>query len=119
MPSGSRDLGLFLQDIADSASWIVHWTAGLTREQFLEDRLTFDAVLRNLTIMGEAAKNIPAEYRDLHPEIAWRAAAGFRDIAMHSYFNLRAPMVWDIVANNVPGILTQILVLLGSPSGEG
>ena len=67
MPSESRDFGLFIADIVESAGLIVRWTESLSMDEFLEDRRTFDAVLRNLTVMGEAAKHIPEEFRQLHP----------------------------------------------------
>ncbi len=118
MPSESRDFALFVDDIAECADIIVEWTASLSMEAFLSDRKTFDAVLRNLTLMGEAAKHVPAEFRAEHPAVPWREIAAFRDMAMHAYFNLRPPMVWDIVRNHVPEVRHQLGILRRQLAGE-
>lgn len=112
MPSGSRDLRLFVEDMLDSAEIVIEWTQGLAAEQFLADRKTYDAVLRNLTVMGEAAKQVPGEVRDAYPEVPWRAIAGFRDLAMHSYFGLSQHMVWSIVSETLPRLVTPLADVL-------
>ena len=66
--------------------------------------------------MGEAVKHLPDELRRTHQEVPWRSIAGFRDIAMHGYFSLVPPMVWNIVSENVPGVLEQILRVLAMES---
>lgn len=112
MPSGSRDLRLFVEDMLDSASIIIEWTSLLDAEVFVADRKTYDAVLRNLTVMGEAAKQVPPEVRDAFPEVPWRAIAGFRDLAMHSYFGLSQHIVWSIVSETLPGLVSPLAEVL-------
>jgi uncharacterized protein with HEPN domain len=65
-------------------------------------------VLKNLEVIGEAAKRLPAEIKDAHPEIAWRDIAGLRDIIVHEYFGLDRDIVWDVVENRVPVLLAQL-----------
>ena len=84
----SRDYRLFLDDIQDSCAKILRYTRGLTFEQFVSDDKTFDAVVRNLAIVGEAVKQIPEPVRIRYPEVDWRKIGGLRDILVHEYLEL-------------------------------
>ena len=104
----SRDFRPFLTDIRLSCRRIMHYTAGLTYEQFLLDEKTYDAVLRHLTIIGEAAKQIPDEVQAQYPGIEWRKIARFRDLVIHHYFAIDNSIIWDVVESKVPELLTQL-----------
>ncbi len=69
---------------------------------------TFDAVMRNLEITGEAARQCPRDMKDRHPEVQWRAITGFRDVAIHAYPTIDEEIVWDIVQNKAPELLHQV-----------
>ena len=104
----SRDYRPFLADIRLSCDWIIHYTQGYTFQQFLADEKTYDATLRHLAIIGEAAKQIPQDLRDQYPSIEWRKIARFRDIVIHHYFAIDNGIVWDIVQHHVPELLQQL-----------
>lgn len=108
----SRNYQLFIEDIQMSCEKIVRYTKGLTVEQFLADDKTFDAVVRNLTVIGEAVKHIPQDVRERHPLVEWREIAGFRDIAVHEYFGIDEDILWDIIQNEVPLLLTQLIQIM-------
>jgi uncharacterized protein with HEPN domain len=74
----SRSGRLFLQDMLECARKVVRYTAHLTREQFFSSELEYDATLRNLEILGEAAKKVPDELKHQYPSVDWRGIAGFR-----------------------------------------
>lgn len=92
---------------------MLRYTRDIDFEQFLADDRTFDAVIRNLQIIGEAVKNIPHDLRDAHPEVEWRKIAGLRDILAHTYFQIENEIIWDIIQNKIPSLQQQINQLLG------
>jgi len=104
----SRDVNLFLEDMQMACEKVIRYVKDLKQKQFLKDEKTYDAVVRNLTIIGEAVKNVPQEIRELHPSIEWRKIAGFRDIAVHDYFGIDEDILWDIIRNEIPYLLTQL-----------
>ena len=104
----SRDASLFVDDMIAACEKIERYVARRPRSVFESDEQAFDAVLKNLEVIGEAAKRIPAEIKCSHPEIAWRDIASLRDIIVHEYFGLDLDIVWDVVANRVPVLLAQL-----------
>jgi uncharacterized protein with HEPN domain len=107
----SRNLTLYFDDILSSIDKIQRYTAGMTRETFVADERTFDAVARNLQIIGEAVKNIPTEMRDQYSQIEWRKIAGLRDILAHTYFAVEDEIIWDIVQTKLADLRECIAIM--------
>ena len=108
----SRDESLYLSDIRDACEKVLRFTKGMTYKDFVHDDLHFDAVLRNLEVIGEAVKNVSEETRQKRPEIKWRKIAGFRDVVAHEYFGVNDETVWDIVENEIPALLATVRTML-------
>jgi len=103
-----RDPGVFLDDIVEACRKIHRYITGLTIEQFRSDERTIDAVVRNLEVIGEAAKKLPDSTRSKISGIEWSRIAGLRDILIHEYFGIDIDLIWDIVETKVPELLRQI-----------
>ena len=104
----SRSLQLYLEDICTSCAKVQRYTLNMSLEDFVADERTYDAVVRNLQIIGEAVKQIPPEVRDQYPAVEWRKIAGLRDILAHAYFSLENETLWDIVQNKVPALQEEM-----------
>jgi uncharacterized protein with HEPN domain len=108
----SRDLQLYLTDILVACEKILRYTKSMDFEQFVVDDRTFDAVIRNLQVIGEAVKNIPLDVRDRYSEIEWRKIAGLRDILAHTYFQVENEIIWDVVLNKIQPLQQSIHQML-------
>lgn len=104
----SRDWRLYWQDILTSCRRIISYTAGMDQAALVADQRTYDAVVRNLEIIGEAVKGLPQEARDLAPTVEWRKVAGLRDIIAHAYFSLNDDLLWDAISNKLPMLLVAM-----------
>jgi uncharacterized protein with HEPN domain len=81
-------------------------------EEFIADKKTRDAVVRNLEVIGEAAKNIPDEIKQEYPEIEWKAVTGMRDKLIHEYFGVSNSIVWETVTNDIIIFKEQMKIIL-------
>ncbi len=104
----SRDETMYLQDIDQSCRKIMRFTAGMSQQDLISEEKTSDAVVRNLEIVGEAAKHISDDLRARLPNVEWRKAAGLRDMLAHAYFGIDNDILWDVVQNRVPQLAEAI-----------
>ena len=112
----SRDWTLRVDDIWQAASKVRRYTAGMTREMLAADERTYDAVIRNLEIIGEAANHLPQPVRDQMPSIEWPLIVGMRNVLSHVYFGVSEKIVWDVITLNVPELLEAITEFRNRPA---
>lgn len=106
-----REWRFFLKDISKSIDKIIQYTASMDKTRFMNDDKTFDAVMRNLQIIGEAVKQFPMEIREKYPKVAWKKIAGLRDIVAHEYFGIDDDIIWDVVHKKVPELKLEVEII--------
>lgn len=107
-----RSKQLYLTDIVDAVAEITEYVANCSRDDFFANRMMRRAVLHLLTLIGEAATQLPADFRQAHPEIDWRSIIGFRHRAIHAYFSVKWDIVWETATKDAPVLAKQIAELL-------
>lgn len=104
----SRDLSLYFDDIISAISYIVDFTRNMTREGFFTDVRTQHACIRDLEVIGEAVKHIPADVRSRAPNVEWRKIAGLRDVVSHEYFGIDVDIIWDVIQSKLDVLKVEI-----------
>ena len=107
-----RTLALYLKDILEAIERIESYVEGCSFEQFAENTLVIDAVVRNFEIIGEATKHIPVEIKQENPLIRWKDMAGMRDKLAHEYFGVDTEILWKTSVNRLSVLKPQIEDLL-------
>lgn len=108
----SRDVSLYMGDIVEACDRVRSYIERLTFETFVADNRTVDAVVRNLEIVGEAAKKVPSTVRSRAERVPWREMAGLRDVVAHAYFGIDHHIIWDVASNHLPQLREDIAELL-------
>ena len=108
-----RHWRLFAEDILECVEKLESYVKGVTFEEFKSDSRTADAVVRNLEIIGEAAKYIPDEVRKRYSRLDWKAVVGLRNRIIHEYFGVDLEVIWRIIEKDVPILREQVRQILG------
>jgi uncharacterized protein with HEPN domain len=114
-----RNIKLYIKDIIEYMERAEEYVKTLDFNQFTEDKKTYDAVIRCIEVIGEAAKNVPNEIRNRYPAIPWRDMAGMRDKIIHSYFTVDLEAVWLVVTEEIPRLKPLLLKILDDLGTEG
>ena len=111
-----RNWETLVDDMLQSIDRIEEYTRGLEFEEFAGDSMRVDAVLLNLTIIGEAASRVPVDVQQRLPSVPWKEMRGMRNVIVHSYYGVRLPVVWETVRENLPHLVRPLRAALsGAP----
>lgn len=108
---------VYLQHIVDAIEKVESYVS-VGRREFMAASHWQDAVIRQLEIIGEAAKNLSQQLRSQHPDIPWRRISGLRDVLIHDYMGVDLDAVWEVTQKNIPSLKEQIQAML-SEASEG
>ncbi|TWJ02370.1 uncharacterized protein with HEPN domain [Mucilaginibacter frigoritolerans] len=104
----SREPELLIGDILESAHKIIDYIGDLSFEAFCADSKTFDAVIRNFEIIGEASGRLPDDFKLAHSQIDWHRIRGFRNRIVHDYMGIDYEIVWEIKNHFLPALILKV-----------
>lgn len=106
MSEGSqRQWRFYLDDMTEFAEKVLAYTDGLDQESFVASGITYDATLRNLELIGEAARHVPHEIRADRPEVPWRMIIATRNRLIHGYLGIDNDTLWSIIQDDIPELV--------------
>jgi uncharacterized protein with HEPN domain len=109
--SSQREWLFYLDDMIGFAEKVLAYTRGFDQAAFVVSGLNYDATIRNLELIGEAATHIPEPVRNANTAIPWRLIIATRNRLIHGYLGIDNDTLWSIIQDNVPNLLVQLKVL--------
>ena len=113
-----RHWRLYVQDMIEFSEKVMSYTDGFDQDTFVSDGIIYDATLRNIELIGEAATHVPDEIREENTHIPWRMIVGTRNRVAHAYLGLDDDVIWSIIQGDVPDLLPKLRRLLDSVERE-
>jgi uncharacterized protein with HEPN domain len=107
-PAPRREWNLYVADMVSYAEKIIRYTDNLNQKQFEQDSLVYDATIRNLELLGEAATHLPTEVREHAIQIPWRQIIGMRNRLIHGDLGIDNDIVWSAIKIDIPAILPEL-----------
>ena len=96
------DNTVFLHHISDSCQKCLKFVKGINYEQFVADEKTISAVVRELSVIGEAARKVTEDFRSKNSQVPWEKIFGMRNRLVHDYMGVQLPIVWQTVQEDIP-----------------
>jgi uncharacterized protein with HEPN domain len=103
-----REWRFYLDDMMRFAENVLAYCDGLDQATFEATGLNYDATLRNLELIGEAATHIPIEIREAYPSIPWRQIITTRNRLIHGYLGIDNDTLWSIIRDDIPGLIIEL-----------
>ena len=111
--STHREWRFYIDDMIGFAEKVIVYTQGLDQDGFVRSGLKYDATLRNLELIGEAATHIPDEIHQTNPQIPWRLIIATRNRLIHGYLGIDNDTLWSIIGSDIPALIPQLIALRG------
>lgn len=109
-----RSYLLYLEDMQEAMERIARYCAGLDFDQFRVNELVVDAVVRNIEVIGEAAKKVPAHLQQAYPQVPWSQMYRMRNRISHEYFGLDHAIIWRVATQHLPANYQDVLTIIAS-----
>jgi uncharacterized protein with HEPN domain len=103
--SGPREWRFYVEDMIRCAEKVLAYTEGLDQQGFIDSALNYDATLRNLELIGEAATRIPEQVRKEHAGVPWRMIIATRNRLIHGYLGIDNDTLWSIIQTDIPALI--------------
>ena len=112
-PRPEREWLFYVDDMILFCDRVIAFTEGLDKAGFVQDQMRFDATVRNLELIGEAATHVPERVRGSNPAVAWRKILATRNRLIHAYLGIDNDTVWSIIESDVPALRAALADLKG------
>lgn len=103
-----REWRFYVEDMIGFAEKCLAHTDGLDQQQFVRSEVTYDATLRNLELLGEAATRVPDDIRAAHPDVPWRMIIATRNRLIHGYLGIDNDTIWSIIQDDPPSLIPKL-----------
>lgn len=103
---------IYVRDMVEFINNVESYTQGFTKSSFKNSRITYDATVRNIELIGEAASKVPTEIQARYTNIPWRLLIATRNRLIHGYFGIDDDILWDIVSNDLTSLKDELRILL-------
>ena len=103
-----RDWSFYVKDMIAFCEKVISYTDGFGQAEFVKSGMTYDATLRNLELIGEAATHIPETVRQENPDIPWRLIIATRIKLIHGYLGIDDDTLWSIITTDVVALLPRL-----------
>ena len=103
-----RAWSFYIDDMIRFSEKVIRYTQNHDQTSFIENELDYDATLRNIELIGEAATHIPSEIKAENPEISWRQIITTRNRIIHGYLGIDDDIVWSIITEDIPDLLNLL-----------
>ena len=107
----AREWRFYINDMIECGSKVIAYTEGFDQARFVASGLNYDATVRNLELIGEAATHIPEAVRSQNPGIPWRQLIATRNRLIHGYLGIDNDTLWSIVRDDTPLLIDKLTTL--------
>lgn len=107
-----REWRFYIRDMIGFAEKCLTYSEGMDQQQFVASGMAYDATLRNLELIGEAATRVPGEVRTACPDIPWRMIIATRNRLIHAYLGIDEDTVWSIIQDDLPALTSALKKLV-------
>ncbi|RCW72681.1 HepT-like ribonuclease domain-containing protein [Pseudorhodoferax soli] len=114
-PTAPREWRFYIDDMLQFCERVQSYTAGIAQDAFVAEAMRYDATVRNLELLGDAAMRIPEAVRAAHPEVPWRLIVATRNRLIHGYLGIDNDILWSLIHVEVPRLALQLRTLRDQP----
>jgi uncharacterized protein with HEPN domain len=110
-----REWRFYVEDMIGFCERVQNFTHGISREDFVAEQMRYDATVRNVELIGEAATHVPASIRQTAENIPWRMVIATRNQLIHGYAGIDDDVLWSIIQTDIPELLVSLREFISNP----